>query len=97
VSYQDVIDTLDGIDKLQEFVEKLLARSFRLQYRIESGKKRLSKFPLLSRLIKFHRFSRIRKIISSREKERSFTVVLMLSMNKKLSRLKKKYAPYRNS
>ena len=97
MSYQDVVETLEGIDKLQEFVEKLLARSFRLQYRIESGKKRLSKFPLSARLIKFHRFSRIRKIISSREKERSFTVVLMLSMNKKLSRLKKKYAPYRNS
>lgn len=97
MSYQDVVDTLDGIDKLQELVEKLLARSFRLQYRIESGKRRLSKFSLLIRLIKFHRFSRIRKIISSREKERSFTVVLLLSMNKKLSRLKKKYAPYRSS
>lgn len=84
-------EILEGIGRLEEAVRKLWARANILEARKKSGEARLAKYPLWVRLVKFYRFSKIRAIIKRRAMERSFNVVLTLSLNKKLSVLKRKY------
>lgn len=66
------------------------ALAHKMQDRVLSGKKRLKLFPLWKRVFLFWKFSKIRKIILSREMRRSNVVLITLGMTKRYCRTRYK-------
>jgi hypothetical protein len=91
MNFSEYADILEKIDEAQALVDKYLEQTKKLEAMKKSGEARLRKFPLWVRVLKFYKFSKIKKIIKRRELARSYLTVLTLSMNRQLSRLRRKY------
>jgi hypothetical protein len=78
-----------NIERFRKLIHEVWRKAIIQSNRVDSGKKRLQKFPLLSRILFYNRFSGIRQIIRARQNHRFDMVFLALSLAKKLTRIEK--------
>jgi hypothetical protein len=80
----------DKFEEAKKLYLKVWEKAQVMENRRKSGVTRLKRFPLLHRIVFFHKFQKIRKIIKQREETRSVMVLMALGMVRKLKLIKRK-------